>query len=105
MSQQQRPNSGILGVNSRKTQPNHPDFTGRIRLSPELIQSMAKQMAAGQDPEIEISGWKKAGQGGGFISISAKEKWVRPEGQATAPASRQAPPAQTPWSDDDDSPF
>jgi hypothetical protein len=51
--------SGILGKNTRKTQDNHPEYSGNC-----LINGV----------EYWISAWVKEGQYGKFFSLSFKPK-------------------------------
>ena len=53
------PNSGILGRNKRKEQPNHPDYTGQANI--ECV-------------DYWISAWIKEGPSGKFFSLSFKPK-------------------------------
>lgn len=55
-------NRGALFVNNRKEKDNHPDYTGTIDIRGE---------------EYYISGWKKEGRTGTFLSLSVKPKQVR----------------------------
>lgn len=59
-------NSGVLFPNDRKTESNHPDFTGKATIG-------------GQD--FELAGWKKVGQNGPFLSLSLKPKQAVPPPQ------------------------
>lgn len=59
MAYEKRPNTGTLFTNDRKATDSHPDYTGTLDV-------------AGM--EFWISGWKKQGQKGEFISISVKPK-------------------------------
>ena len=76
-------NKGILGRNDRKTQDNHPDFSGSINVE-------------GRD--YWLSGWIKERKDGSgrFFSLS-----VKPKDAASAPAASRPAPADI----DDEIPF
>jgi hypothetical protein len=78
MPYEQKPNSGSLWPNQRKTQPNHPDLTGTIEVAGVLYW---------------ISAWEKNSNGKAWLSISVKPK----DAQAPAPADAPAP-STTRWS-------
>lgn len=99
-------NRGALFTNERKTKPNQPDFTGNIVLSQELILHATREMAAGREPKIALSGWSKvSGAGKKFLSLSA-DKPYDPNAQArpSQPAQRQAPSGGA-FDPSDDIPF
>lgn len=91
-------NRGALFINNRKDRDSHPDYTGTLNVNGE---------------EFWISGWKKQGRSGTFLSISVKPKEVKdgfmdqkPTGSAGAPASPSAPPPGGGGDDfEDDIPF
>lgn len=66
------PPGGILGKNDRKTQDNQPDYTGKLEITQEVLDSLNAQAKRGGDhPTMELSGWKKDGRKGPFISLRA----------------------------------
>ncbi len=83
MSGYDNTNKGILGRNDRKTQDNHPDFSGSINVE-------------GRD--YWLSGWVKERKDGSgrFFSLS-----VKPKDGASAPAA----PSQNNVDLDSDIPF
>lgn len=68
-------NQGMLARNERKTQPNHPDYSGQCEVN---------------GVQMWISAWIKEGKGGGkmagkkFFSLAFKPKDGAPSSQATA---------------------
>jgi hypothetical protein len=83
MSGYDNTNKGILGRNDRKTQDNHPDFSGSINI---------------EGREFWLSAWIKERKDGSgrFFSLSVKSK----DG-ASAPAAPRPAPADI----DDEIPF
>jgi hypothetical protein len=98
MNNQQEREGGVLFVNNRKQQQNHPDFTGNIRLSKEAVQSIADQVRSGVEfPALDLSAWKKISNGGRhFISVSAKKPYEK--GQQGGGNSNRRSPQSTPFS-------
>jgi hypothetical protein len=72
-----RENSGILFTNDRKENERHPDYKGNINIDGK---------------EFWLSGWKKTGARGPFISLAIKPKEGGP--------SRVEKPAAKPADDD-----
>jgi len=83
MSGYDNTNKGILGRNDRKTQDNHPDFSGSINI---------------EGREYWLSGWIKERKDGSgkFFSLTAK-----PKDGVSAPAAPRPSPAEL----NDDIPF
>jgi len=69
-----RTNSGILGRNDRKTEINHPDFTGSINV---------------EGTDFWLNGWVKERKDGSgkFFSLSVKRKDAKPVQQVQAGAA------------------
>jgi hypothetical protein len=80
MSDNKYPNSGLLFQNDRKKEKNHPDYKGEIDVDGK---------------KYWLSGWKKQGAKGPFLSLSIKPK------DASA-ARTSAPRSREPGSDDGD---
>lgn len=64
----QYPNTGILFVEKKKTNPKGPDHTGKIDIGADLLKQMLDAHNAGKDVVLRIAGWDKAGRNGTFIS-------------------------------------
>lgn len=73
---------GAMFKNNRKERDTHPDLTGFVELTDEVIRSINDQAASGvKYPKIEISGWSKvSSKGNKFISLSAKKPWEKNSG-------------------------
>jgi uncharacterized protein (DUF736 family) len=72
---EQKPNTGTIFKNDKKTADNQPDYRGKINV---------------EGKELEISLWVKTAQSGvKYMSAAIKEPWVAP-----APAPAPAPVLQ-----------
>jgi hypothetical protein len=105
MAYEERPadrKGGILFVNNRKEKDSHPDYTGRMAVDREIIDSLVDQLNSGvQYPAVELSGWKKVSvKGTKFLSISPKKPFVKDSGDS--PRAKQAPASDA---FDDEIPF
>jgi len=85
---ERRDNSGLIADNDRKEQPNHPDMKGHLTVA---------------GVEYWISGWRKEGTRGPFISLSVRRKDERPAEPRRAPEKPRAQPKRD--DDLDDMPF
>jgi hypothetical protein len=88
------PPSGILWPNRNKLTDRHPDYTGDIEFSNEVVESLYNQMKQGAVPKASISGWKRESQAGNkFMSITAKLWTPRDGGQQrpSQPRSQERP--------------
>lgn len=69
----ERDNSGILGKNERKTQENHPGYSGKCMIGGKLYW---------------ISGWVKDGARGKFFSLAFKPRdAMAPKAETNSDAS------------------
>lgn len=77
MAENRYPPGGVLFPNQRKNAPNHPDMTGSLEISGELLRDLVDAAEAGQPIKMDVSAWTKAGKNGGkFLSLVAKKPWV-----------------------------
>lgn len=69
-----RENSGALFKNNRKEKKTHPDFQGKIVLSPELAE------IAADGGELQLAAWKQTSEAGNnYISIAVSEPYEADE--------------------------
>lgn len=67
-------NSGALFKNTRKEKETHPDYQGKIVLSPELAE------IASQGGELQLAAWKNTSEKGTtYISIAVSEPYEAEE--------------------------
>ncbi|MFA5382092.1 MAG: DUF736 domain-containing protein [Candidatus Micrarchaeia archaeon] len=69
MAYEQKNNSGVLFGNDKKTKDNHPDYKGNACIEGKIYW---------------ISGWKKKGKSGTFLSLALTEKQDRPQSEQPA---------------------
>ena len=84
MSDNNYPPGGVLFVNSRKASDKHPDFTGNLEISDEVLRDLIAQAKAGKTPKMDVSAWKRQGAKGPFIGLQAKKAWVKPAATSTS---------------------
>jgi len=89
MSYEPRDNSLTLFPNDRKDKPNQPDYRG---------DGMVNGVP------VKLSGWRKTGKNGVFLSLAVQNKDQPAPGNPRAAPARQEPES---WSEalDDDLPF
>lgn len=73
---EKRDNSGIIFKNLEKESANHPDMKGFVTI---------------EGKDYWVSGWKKDGQKGPFVSLAFKPKEARPEPRRPAERARVEP--------------
>lgn len=72
-------NTGVLFINDRKESERHPDWKGKVNID---------------GTEYWLSGWKKQGQKGPFLSLSVGAP-VESREKPPEPAPRSAPRSTT----------
>ena len=87
MSFELRDESGSLFINDRKQKENHPDYKGSCKIN---------------GVEYWISGWKKQGARGTFLSLAFQQK---DGGFEETPTQSKKPAPPMPSEFDDDIPF
>lgn len=95
MNNQERPNSGIMFKNDRRTTDSHPHHNGRVNLDRDLIKWAAGEIAAGRPAQIDVAAWEKAGKKGTFLSLRVSVPRVKSSAPSRSGAS----------GGDDDPPF
>lgn len=69
-----RENSGALFKNNRKEKKTHPDYQGKIVLSPELAE------IAAEGGELQLAAWKQESESGTqYLSIAVSEPYQKDE--------------------------
>lgn len=64
-------NTGSLFSNDNKEKDIHPDWKGKLKIDPSIID---------KDGFVEIAGWDKVSQNGlNFKSLSVQKPYVKPE--------------------------
>ena len=113
---------GALFFNNEKQKETHPDWRGRMKLTPEQIKTLIAMSKQGLEMELQLGAWKrtsKAGQDYIFLSSEAyvpknqpQQDWQQPAAQANTGWGQSAPPlvpahpSAAPDDDfDDDIPF
>lgn len=85
MAYETRPDTGSLFTNSKKTQANHPDYTGKIVLSPQILKALQGQAG---EAVLYVSGWKKkSAAGAAWLSLAVSVA------QAKSMSTAKTPPA------------
>lgn len=79
------PNSGIISDAKTRIHPNSPDMNGDISIEKTLLRQMMDEQD-GDDIKIKLSGWKKEGNYGPFISL--KVNTYKPPVADAAPQQR-----------------
>lgn len=72
------PPSGALFTNTRKTSDKHPDYTGSLEISMDVLKVLVEQAKSGQPIKMDIAGWKKTSKAGkSFLSILANKPYEK----------------------------
>ena len=92
-----KPNTGTLFVNNKKEDDRHPDMTGNIFLSKDLVRERLEATEGDELVQISMSAWNNDG---GRIGLSFKKPYVKPADQKTQAAEPKPEPI-----DDSEIPF
>jgi hypothetical protein len=101
MAFEQRPDTGVLFENNRKTSDYAPDYKGNVLISRELLQELFD--GGGEDAiKLDISAWKKPTNSSELLSLKVSKPFVN-----NKPATPVKPPDPPPtyFVIDDDIPF
>lgn len=96
-----QPNTGSIFPNTRKEEDRHPDMTGNIFLTKELLKERLESTEDGQLVQIAVSAWNNAND---RIGLTFKKPYVKPVDQKTQAAESKpvGPKTVEPTPDDDD---
>jgi len=72
------PPGGVLFPNRRKTTDKHPDMTGNLEISKDLLKELLEAAKAGKPIKMDVSAWSKTGNSGKFLSLKASKAWEKP---------------------------
>lgn len=96
MTEKYPKSEGVLFKNNDKTMEKHPDMRGHIEVSKEQVKMLIEMAKAGQEPKLQIAGWKRKSKGGmAYIFLSAEAYMKREEPK----------PAEDDFDLDEDVPF
>lgn len=74
------PPSGALFVNDRKQSDKHPDYTGTLEISMDVLKVLVEQAKSNQPIKMDMAGWKKTSKAGkSFLSIRADKPYKKEE--------------------------
>jgi hypothetical protein len=71
------PPGGVLFPNRRKTTDKHPDMTGNLEISKDLLKELLEAAKAGKPIKMDVSAWSKTGNSGKFLSLKASKAWEK----------------------------
>lgn len=83
--------TGALFVNDKQGNPSRPDYRGDFKLTQEFLAAITAALGDQTEVKIKLSGWKKQGQNGAYLSLSVQPPFVA-DGQsrpASAPAGKR----------------
>lgn len=89
----QYPNSGALFVNQKKHE-KAPDYNGDINMDISLLQQLIKESEDGFSVKIKLSGWKRQGVKGTFLSLKYND--FKPQ-QQSRPAAHKIDESDLPF--------
>lgn len=79
------PPSGALFTNTRKTSDKHPDYTGSLEISMDVLKVLVEQAKSGQSIKMDIAGWKKTSKAGKtFLSILANKPYEKKQQESSS---------------------
>ena len=96
------PNSGIISDAKTRIHPNSPDMNGDITIDKSLLRQMMDEQE-GDEIKIKLSGWRKDGNYGPFISL--KVNTYKPPVADAAPQQHLATLPDSKPVDQSDVPF
>ena len=102
------PPSGVLFGNDRKQRDTHPDYTGNLEFSREVVEDLFAQLREGvEKPVIDLAGWRKTTKGGKpFLSLRGAVPYRRRQGERnSAPQQSQRQPERRASDFDDEIAF
>ena len=71
---------GSIGTNRFKKSDTHPDLTGKVFLTSEIVANIQEQVSEGVEyPVVELAVWKKTSSkdGSKFLSVAASKPWKK----------------------------
>jgi len=94
--------TGALFINDKQGNPSRPDYQGDFKLTPEFLAAITDALGDGNEVKIRLSGWKKQGQKGPYLSLSIQPPF-RSDGQSRPTERIQGGVRRDPPRDDLDS--
>lgn len=61
---------GVLFKNDKKKKDSHPDYTGNVTLTKDLLNAYLEEMGSGTELKVDLAAWIKQGQKSKFFSLS-----------------------------------
>ena len=88
------PNSGIFFYTppSKKTNPKQPDYNGKLDIGVDLLQHLVSLHQQGKDLTVDLSGWRKEGAKGPFLSLAVRPAWEKGQSSGQSHRSNEPPP-------------
>jgi len=91
--------TGALFINDKAGNPSRPDYQGNFTLTPEFLAAITDALGDGNEVKIRLSGWKKQGQKGPYLSLSIQPPF-RSDGQSRPTGAPTKPTGGTVHSDE-----